>query len=349
MLAELTAPLNDQGFKMRAATDDDIEGIVAVINASSMDSLGTPRVTINRQKRWFEISGINLATDSRLVTRTAGEEQVVGYLCLLSESPHVVSAINGVVHPSYRGRGIGTSLLRWAEQRAHELLPLAPLGARVVLHCDIFDANQPGRELLLAEGYDMVRDFIHLQIEMNDPPIRPTWPAGVTVDDITPERWPAVVTALEEAFQDHWGIINDDSGAAAAEEDGNDQESAPPTEEDKAYFNTPGLCFVAMAGDEVVGSCLCNAKTVEFAGTGRLGSLSVRRPWRRQGIGLALTLHALGEFYRRGTRKVVTDTDGQNFTGSYRLYDKAGMTVYRREELYEKEIRAGKDLLKREA
>ena len=112
------------------------------------------------------------------------------------------------------------------------------------------------------------------------------------------------------------------------------------------YWNTRELCFMALNKDnEVVGSCLCNAKDVEFKNTGRLGSLSVRRGYRGRGIGRALTLHAFHAFYQRGIRKIVTDTDGANLTGANFLYTSTGMRVYRREEDYEKVIREGKELL----
>ena len=39
-----------------------------------------------------------------------------------------------------------------------------------------------------------------------------------------------------------------------------------------------------------------------------------------------------------------TDTDADSFTGSYRLYLGLGMHIFRREHLYEKEIRPGQEL-----
>lgn len=71
------------------------------------------------------------------------------------------------------------------------------------------------------------------------------------------------------------------------------------------------------------------------------------RPWRRRGIGLALTNYALGEFYRQGVSFVRTDTDADSFTGANRLYEKAGMAVTCCEIVYEKEIRPGAEWLKR--
>ena len=55
-------------------------------------------------------------------------------------------------------------------------------------------------------------------------------------------------------------------------------------------------------------------------------------------------LHAFRAFYDHGIRQVSTDTDADSFTGSYRLYLGLGMHIFRREYLYEKVIRPGREL-----
>jgi GNAT superfamily N-acetyltransferase len=75
-----------------------------------------------------------------------------------------------------------------------------------------------------------------------------------------------------------------------------------------------------------------------------VGSLSIRRPFRRRGIARALLLHAFGEFYRRDVRRVITDTDSASFTGANQLYVQVGMSVFRHEDTYEKVLRIGREL-----
>jgi mycothiol synthase len=78
-----------------------------------------------------------------------------------------------------------------------------------------------------------------------------------------------------------------------------------------------------------------------------VGTLGVRRPWRRRGVALALLQHSFGEFYRRGLRKAGLGVDASSLTGATRLYRKAGMRsdpAYQY-DLYEKELRPGEDLL----
>jgi mycothiol synthase len=51
--------------------------------------------------------------------------------------------------------------------------------------------------------------------------------------------------------------------------------------------------------------------------------------------------HSFGALYRASKRKVSLEVDAENATGATRLYEKAGMHVERRVEIFEKELRPG--------
>jgi len=78
---------------------------------------------------------------------------------------------------------------------------------------------------------------------------------------------------------------------------------------------------------------------------GWVGTLGVLRAYRRRGLAEALLRESFGAFWRRGERKVVLGVDAQSLTGAQRLYERAGMHVAARYARYEKELRAGVDLL----
>jgi GNAT superfamily N-acetyltransferase len=102
----------------------------------------------------------------------------------------------------------------------------------------------------------------------------------------------------------------------------------------------PDLQFLAMAGDTIAGMALCRY----LEDFGWVDVLGVRRPWRKQGLGLALLHHAFGEFYRRGTADVGLGVDSQSLTGATRLYARAGMHPLVHYDVYEKELRPGIEL-----
>ena len=55
----------------------------------------------------------------------------------------------------------------------------------------------------------------------------------------------------------------------------------------------------------------------------------MRRPWRRQGLGEALLLHSFRAFRERGFTRGTLGVDASSPTGATRLYERAGMTIYR--------------------
>ena len=55
----------------------------------------------------------------------------------------------------------------------------------------------------------------------------------------------------------------------------------------------------------------------------------MRRPWRRQGLGEALLLCSFRAFRERGYTRGTLGVDASSPTGATRLYERAGMRVYR--------------------
>jgi mycothiol synthase len=132
---------------------------------------------------------------------------------------------------------------------------------------------------------------------------------------------------MEEAFADHWGHV-------------------PRSFETWSHrtFNSPGfdpsLYFLAWQDNQPAAGLMCKHRG-EMAWVGTLG---VRRPWRKRGLGLALMRHAFREFYHRGDTHIGLGVDASNPTGATRLYERAGMHVAREYVLYEKELRPGREL-----
>jgi ribosomal protein S18 acetylase RimI-like enzyme len=67
-------------------------------------------------------------------------------------------------------------------------------------------------------------------------------------------------------------------------------------------------------------------------------TLAVLREWRQKGLGMALLRHSFRDFYRRGRTTVLLTVDAENLTGATRLYERAGMSVERQYDRYEKPL-----------
>ena len=337
MLAELQTTTEydvPEGYVMRGARLDDLPEAVEMFNAYSQQLIGTPEVTLEGMRHEWEIPILNLAEDRRVVIAPTG--RLVGYMEVWDLfDPHTRINMWGRVHPAHQGRGIATALLRWAEERARQAIPRAPQGARVVMLNWINSVDTAAREVMVRSGFNVVRHSYRMRIDLTEAPPVPVWPEGITLRAFDPRRdLEAVAWTDREAFRDHWGFVE------------------RPFEQDMQMFRhwmseprfDPSLWFMAMGGDEVAGICLCDSRAEDDPDMGWVGSLGVLRPYRRQGLGLALLRHSFGELYRRGRRAVGLGVDAYNLTGALRLYEKAGMHVRRKHDTYEKELRPGVEL-----
>jgi mycothiol synthase len=261
-----------------------------------------------------------------------GDGRIVGYESFYNLHEHATLEMDGYVHPDFKGRGIGTLLLRMVEARARGEIELAVPDVRVSLRGIIDNRDPQSHDLLRNEGYLPLRYHWRMEITLDSPPPAPKFPEGIELRPFMQgEHDVPVWQAQNEAFRDHWG-------------------SHEVTLEDwrRSKFDDPEfdptLWPIAWDGDQVAGFSLNRYRM----GIGWIRTLGVRRPWRRRGLAEALLLHSFGEFYRRGTMTIGLGVDAQNPTGATRLYQKAGMHAASEYVTYEKELRPGRDVDEKE-
>lgn len=342
MTDQLTATdinLNDllpAEFSARAVTNDDVAPVTELINTASQADVGAPAVQEHDVLNDWGHVAFDLALDSRIVLNAEG--QIVGYAEHWSlDEPHVQPYLYTVVHPDYRTGDIERYLLAWGEARAWQILPSAPPEAQFKIRAGALSTRADYKAILEESGFEHVRTFWRMRIDMDAAPPAPVWPEGVTVrvlrdmeDDLR-----AAFDANEEAFLDHWGYMPISF------------ETIKHWIENDPDFDAT-LHFLAVAqtpdGEEIAGTCFCKIKTTEDPDMAWVDDLGVRRPWRRKGIAQALLRHAFGEFWRRGQRKAGLGVDASSLTGATRLYEKVGMRPYRQFDSYQKILRPGIDL-----
>ena len=71
---------------------------------------------------------------------------------------------------------------------------------------------------------------------------------------------------------------------------------------------------------------------------GWLERISVRRPWRRRGLGRALTAAALIRLREAGLDEAMLGVDSENPTGALALYEELGFAVDRRSAAYRRPL-----------
>ena len=316
-----TPQLVSSDLCVRAPDWGDLEAVTGLMNACDVADLGHGYATLDDVRTHWQTPALCLETDAWLAVAPGGE--LAGYVLLFNPSFERFY-IDAYVHPMQRGRGIGTRLIRLAESRARQQLAAIPPGAPVALYHTVSSAKQDARRVLEGEGFSLVRRQWRMQIDMDTAPPAPELPQGIGLRPfVAGQDDRATFEAMEEAFRDHWGYTPWRFDV---------WRQRGPGRED---FD-PGLWFLAVQGDQIVGGALCHL----YHDEGWVNQLGVRRPWRRQGLGLALLRHALGEFYRRGQPRVALGVDSQNTTGAARLYERAGMRVAHQFDSYRKILRA---------
>lgn len=327
------------GYFARTATLDDAEAVARLKNIFSRSVTGEDERSAGRILAEWEDPRYDLARSVLLVESLDGE--LVGEVSVLDTDEVPVDPwVLGSVHPDHVNRGIGSHLLEWSEARAREAIDRVPVEFRVSMRVGIHQGHGPSRMLLEDCGFQVIRHFWRMVIDLDGIPKDPRWPEGIELRPYRPDQdAEAVYRAEDEAFRDHWGHV---------------EESFEYGFENWLHWNThpsgyePTLWFIAWDGDQIAGSARCRPEADHDPEMGWVRTLSVRKPYRRRGLALALLQHSFGALYGLGKLRAGLGVDSENTTGATRLYEKAGMRVQMQFVSYEKELRPGVDLLHRE-
>jgi mycothiol synthase len=270
---------------------------------------------------WLSSPGIDLEQDLVVAELPGGE--LVGFGALLDLArDHAILWLRVTLHPAHASAELADLLLAPLERRASVRGVEGSL-----LHAGCSGEDAVAKALYQRHGYRFVRHFLRMLIDLDEEPAEPLWPDGLELRPLDPDRHLELVhQADEEAFQDHWGAVR-----TAFSEWRHFMTSA--------HFD-PSLWFVVWDGDEIAGFSLCYPREAGDAELGWVGVLGVRRPWRRRGLALALLLHSFGELRRRGLKRAGLGVDAESLTGALTLYEKAGMRIVRRFEVWEKHVSA---------
>ena len=308
----------DDTYVLRPVERRDLTAVAAVLIEAERDDgrevvLGEEFVRSEWGRAGFEPRVHAVAAVDR-----AGE--IVGFAQAFGEEPTIVECW-GVVHPDHRGRGVGGALLRAVEGRAAELLAGDPGGR--VRHA-IEARDRAAAALLRARGFERVRHFWHMEKDVSGPVERAMDPDSITIGPIrAPDDLPAIHAVLDEAFAEDWGYHPEPFERWVAEQAGEPG-------------HDPALWAKASDGADVVGVLTATL----WGDRGWIGEVGVRRSHRGRGIASALLRRSFATFADRGVPRVLLNVDAENPTGATALYERAGMRVVKRWDLWERSLGA---------
>jgi len=295
---------------LRPLRDDDFDAILALHNSAQLATFGEADVTEEELRTWLTTPSVDPARDVRLLEQ---DGKLIGYVDADKSASRWWSDVK--IDPGADANVVVPQLIAWLEQRAEEGILRVWTGAN----------DERMRSAFTELGFAEHRHSYRMEIALDGALREPAWPEGVTVRtfrpgeeqlayDVAKEVWVDMSDPLEETFEEwrHWTT-------------------------DRDAFD-PSLWFFAEAQGEIAGFSFCREDDTD-ANAGYVGWLGVRAPWRRRGLGEALLLHSFTEFRSRGYTRATLGVDASSPTGATRLYERAGMSVYRDTVFLERPVR----------
>lgn len=232
----------------------------------------------------------------------------------------------GHVDPGWRRRGIGSALLHENLRRVAELGALEPGGVGFNIRSHAGESEVGQRRLLEAAGFETIRWFFLMRRSLLDDIPHAPLPEGLDIRPVQPDQHRRIWEADNEAFRDHWQA--------------NDPEEADFTRLFAQQDLDTSLWVVAWDGEDVAGVVqpwIWKDENRELdVARGWLEHISVRRPWRRRGVGRALTAEALHRLRAAAMTEAMLGVDAENPTGALAVYESLGFEVHRRSMAYQR-------------
>jgi mycothiol synthase len=291
----------------RTVTADDFAAL-ADLTATDEEALRGRPSHIGETDLGAWLSRTDLERDSILFEED-GKPVAFGW----SEPYHGAGIHIGIVAQGSKGRGLGSRLIEFGQER------LAAKGLRP-FHMGTLAADEAATKLALAHGYEAVRRFYEMAVELTEAPPAATLPDGFAIEPFGEPRAREFHDALEDAWRDHW-----DYHPTPFDEWWSEKRADPNYE--------PSLWFVVRHENAIVATVRNDAKR---NGGGYVGALGVRRAYRGRGLARALLLHTYGVFFARGERRVSLGVDAASPTGATKLYESVGMQIENEEIMWRK-------------
>jgi GNAT superfamily N-acetyltransferase len=331
-LEAITKPVLHEQFVARPTTLDDAQAVFALYDTLMHEYAGGNNRSVEEIRAAWTTPGFDLGQSARSVFTLDG--RLVAHIEVWDAGGNPAAPYMwGYVHPDFRGKGIGSYLVDWAERRARRAFDRVPPGTRVTLQATCPGQDQVSKELFELRGMTVQSQVWRMVIEMDREPAEPDWPEGITVTTLADYGdLRMVYIAIKEILQD-----------VRIQKDGDFETGFRRfrhwVQNDPKH--DPSLWVLALDGEQIIGLALGEAQSGEDPDKGFIGAFDVRREYRYPGVKKALLRHSFRAYWKRGQRKVGLRVDVDPMTASTRFFEKIGMAVERTSVYYEKELRPG--------
>ncbi len=308
------------GFTSRPARPDDLDAVVALIEAWEIARFGEADAVRSALQFEWGASWFELERDARLIHDAAG--LLVAYAQHATPDDGKRFEAFGPVRPGFEERGLGSAIVDWAEDRTRaRLVP----GSATRLWNTAPAGDVGAARLLERRGYAPIRTFRQMTIDLDPSFDSGEVPDGVAIRPFDAEvDGPAAFAVVDAAFVTHFGYFEETF------EDWWAQQHSDETWD-------PSLGLVAELDGTIVG--YSNNGVID--GTGYVFELAVAPQHQGRGIGKALLKRSFASFAARGIRTGRLGVDTENVTGAHELYRSVGMTPVREHVVVEKRIESG--------
>ncbi|MFC1914749.1 GNAT family N-acetyltransferase [Chloroflexota bacterium] len=253
------------------------------------------------------------------LAETAGN--LIGYLEVLPELTIGRVILNCWVHPEHRRQGIATQLLDYALQRAKEL------GAEVA-QIEISQDNTIARRILTRRGFNLVRRFLHLRLNMARVHRQDMEQAALGCRHLQRGEEDKLTRIQNRSFASVWGY-NPNTVTAITY---------------RTNLSNPQDVVLTCDGDKVTGYCWTEITDDEEAASGtrkgRIFMLGVDPTYRGKGVGKKALLAGLAHLQEKGLAVAELTVDSENKVACA-LYQMVGFEVGTSSMWYEKRINQG--------
>jgi GNAT superfamily N-acetyltransferase len=263
-----------------ARTDAELEALVEVRRRATPDE----RPTLENLRFDLELN-VQLAF---VVARLANEPVGCGFV----RAWDALAAAHIDVVPEHRRRGIGGALLADLGKRAHGF-------GKHTLQGEVRESDPESRLFLEHRGFVQVGGEKAVALDL----------ATIDEPEVDPPECVRIVTRVEKP-----DLLNAMYAVSVqADEDIPGSEEVQTFEQWRAHeidrpTRRPELCFIALAGDEVVGYAALQV----FGDEAHHGLTATRRDWRRRGVASALKRAEIAAAKRAGFRRLLTESEERN-------------------------------------